>query len=62
MKGGFVMSQFGLSPEEIDEILKKNIDGHIKIDHVFVRTAITEAITENNKKILESIQELINSK
>lgn len=56
------MAQFGLSPEEIDEILKKYIDGHIKIDHVFVRTAITEAITENNKKILESIQELINSK
>lgn len=54
--------EIGLSANEIDAILKKYIDGHIQISAEFVRTAISEAITENNKKVLEDIKEFIHSK
>ena len=56
------MGNFGLSTSEIDAILKKYIDGHIKINDEFVRNAISEAIEANNQKLLQDIKSLLDSK
>lgn len=57
-----MLDNLGLSKEEIDAILRKGIDGPIKIDADTVRNVISEAITANNKKVLEQIRELFLTK
>lgn len=53
---------FGLSKDELDALLRKGIDAHIKINDKEVRDAIIGAILENNQKIHQQIKEILNPK
>lgn len=55
------MKNFGLSYDEINEILKQSIASGKSIDSEGIRDVISKAIVENNNKILKDINKLLTS-